>query len=114
MLNHARRRALVVPFVASVCLFWVSCTWAQSAGDLPPPSEEPWLAEPDNWAARYNDAQIACYEGSMSACDSIGLDERVLMDSWLGQYGETCGGRADLRQMRRESLTCTAAFPGHE
>ena len=37
MLNHARRRAFVVPFVASVCLFWVSDTWAQSADDLPHP-----------------------------------------------------------------------------
>jgi hypothetical protein len=48
MLNHARRRAsrmLVVPFVASVYLFWECDTRAQSAGDLPM-AEEPWLAEP--------------------------------------------------------------------
>ena len=48
----------------------------------------------------------------MTACDAIGLDEGVLMDSLLGQYGETCGGRADLRQMRRESLDLYDGLPG--
>ena len=114
MLNHTHRRAFVVPFVASVCLFGVSDTWAQYAEDLPPPTLEPWLAEPGDWHERFNDAQIECYEGSMSACDTIGLHENVLMDSWLGKFGETCAGRADLRDMRLGSFTCRTAFPGHE
>ena len=117
MLIHARRlafRVLAVPFVAGVCLFGECATWAQSAGNLPPAAEEPRLAEPGNYYADFNEAQIACYEGSMRACDVIWLSNRILMDSWLGQYGRTCGGRADLRAIRRANVTCAEAFPGNE
>jgi hypothetical protein len=86
---------------------------AQLAGGLPP-AQEPSLADPGDRYAEFNPAVIACYQGSMRACDSIGLNSRILMDSFLGQYGRTCGGRADLRAMRRSSLDCTEAFPGHE
>ena len=130
MLSPARSRAsrmLVVPFVASVYVFWECDAKAQSTddllspeepllaypGDLPTP-EEPWLAEPGDRWSEYNDLQIACYQGSMSACDSIWLDERLLLDSLLSKYGRTCGGRADYPEIRRASLFCTEAFPGHE
>ena len=116
MLNHVRRgatRMLVMPLVASVFLFWNCDTRAQSAPDLPSP-EEPWLAEPHDRYAVFNQAQIACYRGSMRACDSIWLNDQVLLDSWLGQYGRTCGGRVHLRSIRRANLKCTEAFPGHE
>jgi hypothetical protein len=109
-LNYARyraRRMLAISFVASVCLFWGCET---RAGDLPMP-EEPWLAQPGDWAADFNRAQIACYEGSMRACDLIWLNERVLLDSWLGKYGRSCGGRANLRAIGRANLSCTEAFP---
>ena len=86
---------------------------ATAQGGLPPP-QEPWLAEPGDRYAEFNPAVLACYQGSMSACDSISLNSRILMDSFLGQYGGTCGGRANLRAMRRSSLNCTEAFPGHE
>jgi len=104
---------LAVPFVAGVCLFGGCDASAQSAGNLPP-AVEPWLAEPGNYYADFNDAQIACFEGSMRACDLIWLSDRILLDSWLGQYGRTCGGRADLRAIRRANLTCAEAFPGNE
>jgi len=116
MLNQARRRAarmLVIALAAGVYLFSQSDTRAQSAGDLPN-AAEPWLAEPGDWAADFNEAQIACYQGSMRACDLIWLNQRVLLDSPLGQYGRTCGGRANLRAIRRASLSCTEAFPGNE
>lgn len=116
MWNHARRRAslmLAISVVASVYLFWKCDTRAQSAGNLPS-AAEPRQAEPGDWAADFNEAVIACYEGSMSACDSIWLSKRVLFDTWLYDYGRTCGGRADLRAIRRADLTCTEAFPGHE
>jgi hypothetical protein len=103
----------MVPFVASVSLLWECDTMAQSGGDLPS-AAEPWLAEPGDWSADFNEAQIACYQGSMTACDSIWLDERVLMDSFLGQYGRTCGGRVDLREIRRANVTCAEAFPDNE
>ena len=115
ILNHARRRAsliLAVSVVASVYLFWTCDTRAQS--DLPEPQEQPRLAEPGDWAADFNQLQIACYEGHMGACDSIWKSDRVLFDTWLFNYGRTCGGRVDLREIRRADLTCTEAFPGHE
>ena len=116
ILNHPRRRAsliLAVSVVASVYLFWKCDTRAQSASNLPT-AQEPQLAEPGDWAADFNQAQMACYEGSMKACDSIWKSDRVLFDTWLFNYGRTCGGRVDLREIRRADLTCTEAFPGHE
>ena len=87
-------------------------TSAQSEGELPD-ADEPQLAEEGDWAARYNQAQIECHEGSMNACDSIWMDDRVLMDTFLYNFGRTCGGCIDLRTIRREGLTCAEAFPGH-
>jgi hypothetical protein len=116
MLSPAGRRAfgmLALPLAAGICVFSECDAKAQSADDLPP-AAEPVLAEPGDWAADFNEAQVACYEGSMSACDSIWLDDGVLLDSLLGQYGRTCGGRADRREISLASLTCREAFPGHE
>ena len=115
-MNHARRRAsliLAVSVVASVYLSWKCDTRAQSADDLPTPLA-PQLAEPGDWAADFNQAQTACYEGHMRACDSIWKSDRVLFDTWLFNYGRTCGGRVGLREIRRADLSCSDAFPGHE
>src|SRR5262249_18518473 len=49
-----------------------------AAPHLPPPSE-PMLAERGDWAADFNQAQITCFKGSMSACDAIWLSKRVLL-----------------------------------
>lgn len=103
MPSDARRRAfrmLMALFVAGVCLLWEFHANAQS---------EPQLAQPGDWAADFNDAQIACYQGSMQACDSIWMNDRVLMDTFLYNYGRTCGGRADLVEIRRSGLSCTEA-----
>lgn len=116
MLIQARRRAapLLVPsLICSVFLFGNVGSRAQSAGDLPD-AQEPQLAEATDWAADFNEAQVECYGGSMTACDSIWLSDRVLFDTFLHEYGRTCGGRVDLREIRRANLTCNEAFPGHE
>lgn len=116
MLSPACRRAssvAVVPLAACIHLFLQYDTMAQSVDDLPP-AAEPWLAESGDWAADFNEAQVACYGGSMSACDSIWMNDRVLFDTFLNDYGRTCGGRVDLREIRRANLTCAEAFPGHE
>jgi hypothetical protein len=128
MLNHIRRRVnriLAVPFAAVVAMLSGSDTWAQPADDLPSPSE-PELAKSGDyvgsWAADFNNAQIACYNGSMSACDSIWLSDRVLFDSFLHKYGRSCGGRVDLDELRRAGafriggprMHCTDILPGHE
>jgi len=114
MSNSARfiSRMLAITVVASI-LFCGCQISAQSANDLPPPGDEPWLAEPGNYYADFNEAQIACYAGSMEACDLIGFSERILMDTWLSRYGRTCGGRVDLRAIMRANLSCTEVFPGH-
>ena len=112
--NHSRRRASVilsVSVVASVCLFWKSDTRAES--DLPTP-EEPQLAEAGDWAADFNQLQIECYDGHMSACDSLWKSNRVLTDTFLYDYGRSCGGRVNRREISRSGLDCTEAFPGHE
>ena len=114
--NHARRHAsiiLAVSVVASVYLFWKCDTRAQSAGNLPT-AQEPQLAEPGDWAADFNQLQIACYEGHMGACDSLWKSNRVLTDTFLYDYGRSCGGRVDRRQISRSGLDSTEAFPGHE
>ena len=80
------------------------------------------LAERGDWAADFNQAQITCFQGSMSACDAIWLSKRVLMDTFLYNYGRTCGGRVSLGELRRAgafrlggpSLHCREIFPGHE
>jgi hypothetical protein len=129
--------AITVPISATGCMSGVNHPVRQSnsrasseaqtpvnvspASDLPPP-EEPQLAEPGDWAADFNDAQISCYQGSMSACDSIWLSDRVLMDTWLDDYGFLCGGRirveqgsARLARTREfDHMHCTEIFPGHE
>lgn len=104
---------LAFPFAAGICVFSECEAMAQSADDLPP-AAEPWLAEPGDWAADFNEAQLACYQGSMSACDSIWLSERVLLDTFLAEYGRSCGGRVDSREITRADLTCVEAFPGHD
>ncbi len=72
------------------------------------------LAEPDDWAADFNEVAIACYAGSMAMCDAIWLNERVLMDTFLYRYGRTCGGRVDYRAIQRLGAKCLDAFPGYE
>jgi hypothetical protein len=114
MFSHAGRLASrMVVLIVGVLLLWEGHANAQTGDDLPQ-AQQPWLAEAGDWAADFNQAQMACYEGSMRACDSIWLSERVLMDTFLYNYGRTCGGRVDLNEIRRANLTCTEVFPGHE
>jgi hypothetical protein len=117
MFSHASRlasRVLVVPFVVGVLLLWECHANAQKPGGDLPQAQQPWLAEAGDWAADFNQAQMACYEGSMRACDSIWSNERVLIDSFLWTYGRTCGGRVDVHDIMQANLSCTEAFPGHE
>lgn len=112
-MSNDASRLWVIPLAASACLFLDAGLAAQTTDELPSP-QEPWLAEEGDWAADFNEAQLACYQGSMRAGDSIWLSERVLFNSFLSEYGRTCGGRADLSEMRRANLSCVEAFPGHD
>ena len=110
-----------VRFAAVVIILSGCDTWARADDDLPP-SVYPEQAEPGDWAADFNGDLIACYNGSMSTCDSIWLSKRVLMDTYLWQYGRTCGSRVELDALRSAGafrlggpdLHCTDIFPGHE
>ena len=63
------------------------------------------LAERGDWAADFNQAQITCFKGSMSACDAIWLSKRVLQDTFLYNYGRTCGGRVSLGEHAAPELS---------
>lgn len=117
--HHMMARAIAaqinsIPF-ATLCIILIGCNvvWAESIDTLPP-GEEPMLAEPDDWAADFNEAAVACYVGSMAECDAIWLNERILMESILYRYGRTCGGRVDYSAIRRLGASCIDVFPEHE
>src|SRR5215475_12597073 len=94
---------LAIPFAAMVAIS--ACNTRAFADDLPPPSE-PMLAERGDWAADFNQAQITCFKGSMSACDAIWLSKRVLQDTFLYNYGRTCGGRVSLGEKCKAFYQC--------
>jgi hypothetical protein len=89
--------------------------------DWPSP-EEPWLAEPHEWESDFNDLQVNCYYGSMSSCDAIWLNDRLLSGTWLYDYGFLCGNRiradtGNARRMRHRlfgTAPCTEIFPGND
>jgi len=114
MARHIRYQVFRVPVVLLISFYPLVCASDAIAQSSLPPAVEPWLAEPGDWAADFNAAQVACFQGSMTACDAIWLNDRVLIDSWLGQYGRTCGGRVELRTIRRANVNCVEAFPGNE
>ena len=102
-------RLVAAQFIASVCLLWTCHAEAQS---LPEPAE-PWLAEAGDWAADFNGADRLL----LGIDERVRLDrtsDRVLMDTFLYEYGRTCGGRVDLRQIRQANLSCTEVFPGND
>jgi hypothetical protein len=67
--------------IAIVGLF-LAATVTLASAQLPSP-EDPWLAEPDDYYAQFNNAQIECYQGSMRACDSLWLSQKILLDSFF-------------------------------
>ncbi len=62
MFGPGAAQIVSLPF-AILFIMLAGCTvvWADNL----PPAEEPWLAEPGDWAADFNEAQIACFMGSM-------------------------------------------------
>lgn len=94
--------AFVLAWFAAV---FISAPASARADDLPAPGEPPLGSD-------YDDTVLACYNGSMTACDALWLDDNILMDSALGKYGRTCGGRLERPSQRQDS--CVNTFPGHE
>lgn len=79
---------------------------ALPADGLPAPGEPPL-------GSGYDDTVPACYNGSMTACDDLRLDDDILLDSVLGKYGRTCGWRLERLGQSKEG-SCVDIFPGHE
>ena len=98
---------LLIPLLLAcfAALFISATTPARAADDLPDPGEPPLGSE-------YDDTVLACYRGSMTACDALWLDDHILLDSALGKYGRTCGGRLESPRQRQGS--CVDTFPGHD
>ena len=63
---------------------------------------EPPLAD-SGWTVPYNDLLIACYRGTMDACDRVASDRGMVFDTPIYNYAATCGGRLDMATARRLS-----------
>jgi hypothetical protein len=125
---------LLIPLVLAAfpLMFLEYDARAQSADGLPA-ALKPSLASEGSRYAEFNPLQIACYLGSMRACDKLathhhlrspvvfGRDHQV--DTSLRRYGNTCGGRLNLQWREKLDtarfrqgvghLFCTDIFPGH-
>ncbi len=63
---------------------------------------EPPLAD-SGWTVRYNELLLACYQGTMDACDRVASDRGMVFDTPIYNYAATCGGRLDIVTARRLS-----------
>jgi hypothetical protein len=63
---------------------------------------EPPLAD-SGWTVPYNELLLACYQGTMSACDRVASDRGMVFDTPIYNYAATCGGRLDMVTARRLS-----------
>jgi len=80
---------------------------------------EPPLAD-SGWTAPYNELLLACYQGTMDACDRVASDRGMVFDTPIYNYAATCGGRLEIAEARRLSArmlengigggTCSYAF----
>ena len=61
---------------------------------------EPPLAD-SGWTVPYNDLLLACYQGTMDACDRVASDRGMVFDTPIYSYAATCGGRLDIVTARR-------------
>ena len=71
------------------------------AQDVYYPTEPP-LAD-SGWTVRYNELLVACYQGTMDACDRVASDRGMVFDTPIYNYAATCGGRLDIVTARRLS-----------
>jgi hypothetical protein len=80
---------------------------------------EPPLAD-SGWTVPYNELLLACYRGTMGACDRVASDRGMIFDTPIYNYAATCGGRLDIVTARRLSArmlengirggTCSSIF----
>ena len=111
--------AHVSPKLAATCCLALSALSGPSFSQEQVFPTEPPLAN-SGWTVRYNGLLIACYEGTMEACDSVASDRGMVFDTPIYNWAATCGGRLDIVTARRLSAqmlengfmggTCAYAF----
>jgi hypothetical protein len=93
---------LVTPRIATLCCLALSnLSQTALAEDEYFPTAPP-LAD-SGWTVAYNELLIACYQGSMDACDRVASDRGMVFDTPIYNYASTCGGRLDTVTVRRLS-----------
>ena len=63
---------------------------------------EPPLAD-SGWTEPYNELLLACYQGTMDACDRVASDRGMVFGTPIYDYAATCGGRLDIVEARHMS-----------
>ena len=90
------------PRIATMCCLALSGLSAKASAEDEYFPTEPPLAD-SGWTVPYNELLIACYRGSMDACDRVASDRGMVFDTPIYNYAATCGGRLDLVTVRRLS-----------
>ena len=100
-MNRIGGRFIPARIAAACCLGLSGLSEAALADDAYYPTEPP-LAD-SGWTVRYNELLLACYQGSMEACDRVASDRGMVFDTPIYNYAATCGGRLDIVTIRRLS-----------
>ena len=87
--------------IAMSCLALSGLSGTAFAEDEFFPTEPP-LAD-SGWTVPYNELLLACYQGTMDACDRVASDRGMVFDTPIYNYAVTCGGRLDIASARRLS-----------
>ena len=87
--------------VAVAVLAFSDLSGPASAQETLYPTEPP-LAN-SGWTVPYNELLLACYQGTMAACDRVANDKGMVWDTAISDYASTCGGRLDKITARRLS-----------
>ena len=117
-MNMLVSNSVAAPFAAMSFLAVSGLSGVAFADDKYYPTEPP-LAD-TGWTVPYNELVIACYQGTMDACDRVASDRGMDFDTPIYNYAATCGGRLDIVTARRMSAqmlqngirggTCSTVF----
>lgn len=100
-MNSFRNGVAAVQISAMSCLALSGLSGPAFSEDEFFPTEPP-LAD-SGWTVRYNELLLACYQGTMDACDRVATDRGMISDTPIYNYAATCGGRLDMVTARRLS-----------
>jgi hypothetical protein len=94
-------KLLAARMAAMSCLALSGLSGTAFAEDELFPTPPP-LAD-SGWTVPYNELLLACYQGTMEACDRVASDRGMVFDTPIYNYAATCGGRLDVVTARRLS-----------